>query len=135
MSQSRIQPKQYAVALHQAIFESAPTDQDKILDNFVGILKENGDLSKLDEIEQDFFAYEQQVKHIQVANVISARELTKEEEAKIIKELNEYVGTKVELKKQVDEGLVGGVVIKIGDELIDGSLRRSLKDLKERLTK
>lgn len=128
-------PKQYAQALHQAIFESRPQDQEKILDNFVAVLKANGDLGMLDEIESAFFAYEREIKGVKLAEVTAARTITNAEEEKIIRELNEYVGGKVELKKQVDEGLIGGVMIKIGDELIDGSVRGNLQDLKERLTK
>lgn len=125
----RYSPKQYAQALHQAISESAPADQEKILDNFAQILKHSGDLSKLDEIEKEFLS----LQGIKQAQVTSARPFSEGEEKRIISELNEYVGAKVELKKKVDEGLLGGVVIKIDDELIDGSVRRSLKDLKNTL--
>lgn len=131
----RYTAKQYAQALHQAIFESAEADQEKILDNFVAVLKENRDLSRIPEIEQEFFNYEREIRGTKVAEVTSAKGLSKSEETQIIKSLNEYLGVQVELKKKVDEGLVGGVVIKIGDELIDGSVRKNLNNLKEKLIK
>ncbi len=129
----RFTPKQYAQALHQAIFESAPADQEKILDNFVTVLKENGDLGRLDEIEKEFFSCEREAKGIKLAEVTTAKALKDTEEQKIIGELNKYVGAQVELKTKIDEGLLGGVVVRIGDEFIDGSVRRNLKDLKEQL--
>lgn len=129
----RYSPKQYAQALHQAIFESRPADQEKILDNFVTLLKQNQDLGMLDQIEAAFFAFERELKGVKLAEVTTARNLGREEESKLIRELNEYVGGQVELKKKIDEGVVGGVLIRIGDELIDGSVRRNLKDLKEQL--
>lgn len=105
------------------------------MDNFVSVLKENGDLGKIDEIEREFFNYEREAKGIKVAKVTTAKELSGAEEQWIIKELNDYVGGRVELKKRVDQGLVGGVVIRLGDELIDGSVKKNLKDLKEQLSK
>lgn len=128
-------PKQYAQALHQAIFESRPEDEERILDNFVQVLKLSGDLLKADAIEQEFLNYEREIKGIQTAEVISAKKLSVAEEQRILKELNAYVGGKVELKSQVQAGLVGGVVIKLGDLLLDGSVRRTLEDLKDQLVK
>lgn len=121
--------KQYVQALHEAISETAPAHQDQILDNFAQILKQNGDLSKMDEIEKEFLS----LQGVKQALVTSTRDLSLPEEKKIIEELNEYTKAQVEIKRKVDEGLVGGVVIKIDDELLDGSVKRSLSDLKNQL--
>lgn len=128
-------PKQYATALHQAIFESEPADQDKILDNFVNVLRLSGDVGRIEEIEKEFYNYEREIRGIKEAQVTSSRALSQTEEKNIIEELNAMIGGRVELKKKVDEGLVGGVVIKVGDTLIDGSVKKTLKDLKEELQK
>lgn len=125
--------KQYAAALFQAVFESRPQDQERVLDNFAAVLKENRDLGKLNEIEHEFFNYERESRGVSLAEITTAQPMSLASEQKIIRELNEYVGGQVELKKKVDEGLVGGVVIKLGDELIDGSVRKNLKDLKKQL--
>lgn len=125
--------KQYAIALHHALFESKPDDQEKILDNFAQVLKQNGDIGRMDEIEQEFFTYEKEAKGIKMADVTSAHELSTNQEQEIIKELNEHIGGQVELRKKIDEGLIGGVVIRVGDELIDGSVKKNLKDLKSKL--
>lgn len=122
--------RQYALALHEAISESTPADQEKILDNFAQILRHGGDLSKFDEIEKEFLSL-QGTKQVQIT---STRVFSETEEKRIISELNEYVGAKVELKQKVDEGLLGGLVIKVDDELIDGSVKRNLEDLKTKLT-
>ncbi len=127
--------KQYAQALHRAVSESAPAAQDKILDNFVAVLKENGDFSRVDEIQEEFLNYEREARGIKLAEVTTAHTLSGGEEKKIVEDLNKYVRGQVELKKKVDEGLVGGVVIRIGDELIDGSVKKTLRDLKNELIK
>ncbi|KKW23321.1 MAG: ATP synthase subunit delta [Parcubacteria group bacterium GW2011_GWA2_51_12] len=129
----RYTPRQYAAALHQAISGSSPADQDKVLDNFVKILKENGDLKSFEDIEKEFHAYEQESRGITTAQVTTASPLSAEQEKKLVAELNDYVSGKVELRKKVDEGLIGGVVIKIGDELLDASLSTNLDNLKKKL--
>jgi F-type H+-transporting ATPase subunit delta len=126
--------KQYAIALYQAIFESHPDNQDKILDNFTSILRKNNDLHLMDGIEQEFFIRERESRGIKLAEVKSAKPLSQSDEERIVRELNEYVGGQVELKKQVDEGVLGGVVIRVGDEIIDGSIKRGLEDLKSKLS-
>ena len=126
--------KQYAAALHQAITESSPKDQDKILDNFVTMLKANGDLGMLDEIETEFWKEDRQGRGVKLAEITTAKPLDREQEAKIINDLNKHVGGQVELKKKVDEGLIGGIVVKIGDEMIDGSVKKVLQELKGKLT-
>lgn len=128
-------PKQYAQALHQAVFESAPEYQEKILDNFVLILKRNGDLGKVNEIEQEFLRYERERKGIKEATVTSTRKLSGHEEKAIISELNELAGGHVELKQKIDKNLIGGVVVQLGDIRIDGSLRKNIQDLKDQLVK
>ena len=126
-------PKQYAEALHLAIHESNPKNQEKILDNFVVVLKSNGDLGLIDDIEDEFLNLYRAQKGIKQAEITTAKPLGRDEEAKLIKDLNEYVGGRVELKKKVDEGLIGGIVVKIGDEVLDGSVKNTLQELKNRL--
>ena len=67
---------------------------------------------------------------------MSARELNKE----TIKLLKSYViklsGAKeVVVDEQVDKNILGGVVIKYGDKVIDGSLKAQLEELKDKLVK
>lgn len=128
-------PRQYAAALHQAISSSQTADLDKILDNFMSLLKENGDLTQAGVIEEEFYAYDRESRGIVTAAVTSAKNLDPKSERKIIEELNRYLSGQVELKKQIDESMVGGVMVRVGDELIDGSVKRSIKDLKDTLSK
>lgn len=128
-------PKQYARALYLAISETRPDDQDRVIENFVAILKDHGNLSRIDEIEQEFQNYDRETKGIKVANVATAQKLSDTQERQLVRELNEYLGGQVELRTVVDKGWIGGVVIKIGDELIDASVRKNLSELKKALIK
>ena len=126
--------RQYAQALYQAISEVGESDHDKVLDNFVSVIRSNKDLGMFDEVESEFRNFDREAKGIKIAEVTTARELSSEEEKKLIDDLNKRVLGQVELKKKVDKGLIGGIMVKIDDELIDGSVKKQLKELKSKLT-
>ncbi|MCC5993385.1 MAG: F0F1 ATP synthase subunit delta [Rhodobacteraceae bacterium] len=64
------------------------------------------------------------------AEVTAARPLTKEQEADLVKTLKARVGKEIKLKLAVDESLIGGLVIKVGSQMIDTSIRARLAALK-----
>lgn len=131
----RTTAKQYAQALAEAVSEARPADQDRILDNFAKLLRANGDLAMLAMIEKEFVDHNRLVRGMSLAQVSSARELSAGQERKIVDELNEYLGADVELRKKVDEGLVGGLLVRVDDLLIDGTIKGNLAELKNKLTK
>jgi F-type H+-transporting ATPase subunit delta len=51
----------------------------------------------------------------------------------LIDDLNRIVGSKTEIKQKIDRNLIGGVVLKVDDTLIDGSIKRQLENLKDTL--
>jgi F-type H+-transporting ATPase subunit delta len=127
----KLTTKDYAKALYDSIHETAPKDHDKILDNLVKILAQNGDLGKYEEIEKEYKILEMKEKGISEAEVTVAREMNIN--STILDELNEVVKGKIELKTKVDEGIVGGVVVRVDDTLIDASVRTQLNNLNQQL--
>src|SRR6185436_9260892 len=91
---------QYAQALYDAIHETDPKHHDVVLDRFVQILAQNGDLNKHGEIEQEYKKLEMGSKGIKQAEVTVAREA--ELNKGIIDELNKIAGTKLDIKTKVD---------------------------------
>ena len=49
-------------------------------------------------------------------------------------ELSRVTGKNVQLFQRVDPAILGGAIIKVGEQIIDGSLRRKLNQIQERLT-
>ena len=127
--------KQYAQALFDSITSTNPKDQENVLDNFVEVLAQNNDLKLFDQISEEFHKLELKEKGKIQAEVTTATPLTPSSEKNLIHELNELVKSQVELKKRVDENIVGGVVIQIEDTVIDASVKKSLEDLKNNLIK
>ena len=68
-----------------------------------------------------------------VAEVRTAVPLDDDQQAQLAESLSKATGKKVEIKALVDPSVVGGVVAKVGDTVIDGSVRRRLEQLKEQV--
>ncbi len=124
-------PLQYAQALFDAVSETAPKDHNKVLDNFVSVLKENGDLEKYGEIEAAFRQIKLKSEGIPEVEITVAREA--ELNKGLVDEINRIAGNKAEIKKKVDEDLIGGVVVRVDDTLIDASVRTQLHNLNRSL--
>ncbi len=106
----------------------------RINDHVVSFLKLMCENNRIEEIYSCFDVYEKlynDVKRVIVASVTSAVELNEDEKAKIIANLEKKFGYKVELICHVDESIIGGIIIKTEDTIIDGSLKRKMRDVKE----
>lgn len=124
-----ITAENYAEALYGAIHETDPKDHDKLLDNFVKILNEQGDIGKYPEIEKAFAAIERREGGTVNVRVTTAHE-TKDAEA-LLKHLNIVAGKKISAEHSVDRNLIGGMVIRAGDTLIDASVSGEIERLKQ----
>ena len=124
--------QQYAEALHQTLSETKPGDQDKVINNFVRVLKTNGDLAYYEAIIGAYESLDREIKGIKDVEIATARDV--EINNDVINTLNALVGDNAELKRQVDESLIGGIVVKIEDTLIDASVKGQLTKLKNKLS-
>lgn len=123
--------KQYAEALYGAIQETAPKDHDKVLDNFVQVLVQNGAVGMHAEIEAEYRSLDLASSGIKEASFTTAREAAPD--AQLVADLNKVMGSKLEISKHVDDRLLGGVVIRAGDTLIDASLATQLRKLAQEM--
>jgi F-type H+-transporting ATPase subunit delta len=127
----KITPSQYAESLFDALSQTSPKDHDKILDNFVRILGQNGDLAKYEEIEEAYKILEMKEKGIKQAEVTVAQDM--EINHQIIEDLNKIAQSKLKIKKKVDESIIGGIVMRVDDALLDASVKTQLKKLNDKL--
>ncbi len=70
---------------------------------------------------------------IVVADVTTAAPIDKAAETAIKAQLSKIVGKQVDIRTHVDESIIGGVVARVGDQLIDGSVSNQLRRLRTRL--
>ena len=70
---------------------------------------------------------------ITVAQVTTAEPLTADEEALVREKLAAMTGNTIEITSTVDPDIIGGIVVRIGDQVIDGSVRNKLERMRTRL--
>jgi F-type H+-transporting ATPase subunit delta len=130
----KINPKKYALALYESVALEEGSIEN-LLKNFVKILAKNNDLSKAKKIEIEFNKIWNKKKGIVDANIISAKK-TDQETLEIIENyINKISGSpNVNMQEEIDKNMIGGIIIKYEDKILDGSLRTSLKTLKEKLS-
>ena len=74
-------------------------------------------------------------KGMERCEIVSAVALTDEQRGRISKEISEFVGKVITVETRVDEKILGGFVARVGDKLIDGSLKTRFDDLKRELVR
>ena len=130
----KVTSKQYAESLYQAVQNKKDSKVKIAVENFVKVLINNNDISKADEIIKQFVRIWNMEQGIVEAEVVSAKKLDK----KIVKLLHSYIvklsgAEKVLVKQRVDKDILGGVVIKYKDKVLDGSLRMRLGELRSKM--
>ncbi|HDZ54499.1 MAG TPA: ATP synthase F1 subunit delta [Candidatus Nealsonbacteria bacterium] len=128
---NKIIPKQYAVLLYEITKDLRKTEIKEKISKFVGFLVKNNHLSLVDKIIGEFKTYTKKQEGVQEVELVSARPIGIKIRQRLINILNRE--NKIELKEKIDPGLLGGMVIKIGDTMIDGSIRRRLSILSDKL--
>ena len=102
--------------------------------NLLGFLVEQGRARDLPAIVDELVAMAAERRQAAVAEVRTAVPLDGEHRERLAEALGRATGKKVELKVVVDPSVVGGVVARVGDQVIDGTIRRRLELARERMT-
>jgi len=132
----KITAKQYAKSLYEATEEKSHSEVDSAVKNFIKILIKNNHLKLEANIIQKFREIYNAENKIAEAEVVSWEPLSNA----LLNNVSKYVSNKYQAKEVVlnniiDKSIQGGIIIKVGDEIIDGSVARKLKELKNKLVK
>ncbi len=98
-------------------------------DNFVRVLADNERLSVLSEIAALFEQLRNEHEGVLDAQIHSAYPLVQQQIDDIVSTLAEKYGKRIKASVTVDANLIGGVAVKIGDEVIDASVRGKLAQM------
>jgi len=109
------------------IVEVAGSDLGERGGNFVKVLAENDRLSLLPEIGAQFEALKANAEGTLEATITSAQELTQAQLEALVAGLKAKFNRAVNVQVAVDPELIGGAVIAIGDQVIDGSVKGRLQ--------
>jgi F-type H+-transporting ATPase subunit delta len=102
--------------------------------NFIALLAENRRLALLPEILAQFEQLKaNQQKSVDI-DVTTAFELDEQQQQKLTQAIGAKLGREVKMTSQVDKSILGGVVIRSADLVIDGSVRARLAKLTEAMS-
>jgi F-type H+-transporting ATPase subunit delta len=101
--------------------------------NLIVLLLRRGRIELLPRVAQEFARLDDLRNHVIHATAISAAPMGKDEVRALTARLEQLTGGRVELATDVDPSILGGVVVRLGDRLIDGSVRGRLERLRSQL--
>ena len=104
------------------------------LNNFLKILVEKGRISSLKSIELTFKELLNDKHNIIEGTVISAIALTEKQVKELEEKLSKKYNKNVTLENEVDQSILGGVLVRLGNTQIDGSVKTRLNNIKDQLT-
>jgi F-type H+-transporting ATPase subunit delta len=108
-------------------------DADELLRNFLLVLADKGRTGQLEEIAREFERLVAEHEGVVHAELTTAVELSDEETTKLLGQIEQASGRKVEATRRVDPDLIGGIVLQVGSHRLDASVRGRLERLRRRL--
>jgi F-type H+-transporting ATPase subunit delta len=108
-------------------------DADELLRNFLLVLADKGRTGQLEEIAREFERLVAEHEGVVHAELTTAVELSDEETTKLLGQIEQASGRKVEATRRVDPDLIGGIVLQVGSHRLDASVRGRLEGLRRRL--
>jgi F-type H+-transporting ATPase subunit delta len=124
----QLDPRARAAALEDVL-----SGGDELLRNFLLVLADKGRIAELDVIAQEFERLVAEEEGVLSAELTTAVELSDEDEQRLLKQIEEASGRKVEATRQVDPDLIGGIVLQVGSHRLDASVRGRLDRLRRAL--
>lgn len=103
--------------------------------DFLGMVTKNGRENLIMFIAQSFQAQLKAHRGIVPVTIISAKKLESATRDKIVAKIQKTVEGKPELTEKIDEKLIGGFIVRMGDKQIDASVSSQLLRLKQELVK
>ena len=116
--------------LHVVLEKSGFSD---VVKNFLNLLLDKNRIGTIESVTDYYSKLTDEVSNIARAEIITARPLKEDALGRIERSLEELTSKKIKSEVTEDQDLIGGVVVKIGDLVLDGSVKAQLEGLKESL--
>jgi F-type H+-transporting ATPase subunit delta len=116
-----------------AVLNDLLVGSDKLFANFVRLLAEKGRIAEVEDVHREFGGLLAREERVLGLELTTAVELSDKEAAKVVKQIEEASGRRVEATRVVDPDLIGGIVVQAGSVRADASVRGRLDQLREEL--
>ena len=111
------------------------TGEDPILKNFLKLLIEKHRMPAIFRVRRELDRLWQRENKLLPVEVTSAIELDKSTVKQIGDRIGEQTGQKIELSSKVEPDILGGIVVRVGNSIIDASIRARLEQLRKQVAK
>lgn len=122
-----------AAGKKSALFEIFGQALTPLVRHWIETVVDHGRQRKLPLMIEAFFGLAEEAREKVTAEVITSIPLSEDLAKRFEEELSKVTRKRVFVKPLVDESILGGVIVKLGDKVIDGSLRHRLEEVKQEM--
>ena len=115
--------------------DSALEGADPVVENFLALLIENHRMPVLFRVRREFDQMWREVNKLLPVQITSAVELDKAVTQQIGDEIGRQTGRTVELTSTVDPDVLGGLIVRVGNSILDASIRTRLERLRKQVAR
>ncbi|MFZ2975565.1 MAG: ATP synthase F1 subunit delta [Candidatus Moraniibacteriota bacterium] len=130
----KITATQYAKSLYEVTREKSQNEIGVVIENFVKILTKNRQTKLVVKIIKKFeelYNRESGIAEVEIITRYKIQDTRYKQIEEFIKK--KYGAKEVVIENKIDESIKGGIILKIGDEILDASVERQLVELKKSL--
>ena len=113
----------------------AVTGADEAIVNFLSLLLENHRMPAIFRVRREYDRLWEEANKLLPVSITSAVELDRSTVDHIGSAIGESTGRKVELTSAVDPDILGGLVVRVGNSILDASIRNRLEQLRKQVAK
>ena len=109
------------------------TEADESFLNFLSLLLENHRMPVIFRVRREYDRLWREANHLLAVQITSAVELDPSVAERVGDEIGRQTGRTVELTSAVDPEILGGIVVRVGNSIIDASIRTRLDNLRKQV--
>jgi ATP synthase F1 delta subunit len=125
----------FSTAEKQDGLDRAVSGADAVIVNFLKLLIENHRMPVIFRVRRGYDALWEDENKLLPVRVTSAVELDKKTVSQIGDKIAEQTGRKVDLSSEVDADILGGIVVRVGNSILDASIRSRLEKLRKQVAR
>lgn len=131
MSSPRLSPEE-KMSMIDRVFGSRASEQ---IQTFMKVLSQHERLDCLRQVHAEAVRIRNDLRKKTQVLVTTAHGLSEQEKQNLVHELQLKMSCEVELTHKIDEEIIGGLVVRVGDTVVDGSVRNRLQQMKAQAVK
>jgi len=116
-----------------SVYQRLGLDED--MQKFMAIIIENRRINLLSEILEQFRYHVEDVQNKVRVSLTSARPLSIPQKEKLVSTLTTETGREIIIEEHINPSIIGGLIVAIGSQVYDGSVKTQLRNIKQALVK